>query len=144
VVIDSSEAGQVRPGETLELPVEAGSHVVQIAIDWARSQALDVDVAEGETVHLRCAPNTAQSALAGITYGRGKYVSLWRAPSADSDWSEELLPVPWGRFALLALLLASLGLSLAYGRTVEAVLIALLALVPAVVIVAWVYARIRR
>ena len=44
----------------------------------------------------------------------------------------------------LGLLLAALGIAIAYGRIAEAVIIAMLALVPAAVIGAWIYARRRR
>ena len=117
---------------------------MQIAIDWARSPTITVYVASGETVQLRCAPNTAQPGLYGATLGRAKYVRLWRAETADeSDQVEERLPVPWLRFVTLVLLLAALGFAIAYGRTAEAVIIALLTLVPAAVIVAWAVARLR-
>jgi hypothetical protein len=116
---------------------------VQIAIDWARSPAISVDVARGETVHLRCAPNTAHSPLIGATVGRRKYVLLWRAEDEQAR-VEERLPVPWARFLILGLLLVALAIAIAAGRAVEAVIIAVLALVPAAVIVAWAFARVRR
>jgi hypothetical protein len=145
VVVDSQVVAKMRPAETLDVPVAPGGHSVHIAIDWARSPALSVDVAPGETVDLRCAPNTAQSALIGITVGRGKYVRLWRAEtSAEPERVEEALPVPWLRFVTLGLLLTALGISVAYGRIVDATIVALLALVPASVIGAWIYARKRR
>jgi hypothetical protein len=144
VLVDSKGAGKVSPGETLELPVAPGEHSVQIAIDWARSPTLSVDVGPGETVYLRCAPNTGQSPLVGATVGRGKYVSLWRADSTGEGWSETLLSVPWGRFVMLALLLTAAGIALASGREFEAVIAGVFALLPAIVIVAWLYARIRR
>jgi len=143
ILIDSQEAGKIRPAQTLELPVEPGPHSVQIAIDWARSPEIGVDVARGETVLLRCAPNTAQPALVGITVGRGSYVRLWRAETGEGELDERL-PVPWARLVVLGLLLVALGVAIAYGRIAEAVIIALLALVPAAVIVAWVYARTRK
>jgi hypothetical protein len=116
---------------------------VQIAIDWARSPALGVDVAPGETVHLRCAPNTAQLGLYGATFGRKKYVRLWRA-EGETDLAEERLPVPWLRFVTLGLLLAALWWAISSGHTVDAAAVALLALVPASVIAAWAVARRRR
>jgi hypothetical protein len=82
-----------------------------MAIDWTRSPAVEVEVLPGETIYLRCAPNTAQSPLLGVTVGRGKYVSLWRAGSADPDTTEDRMPFPWIRLALLGLLLAGAGLS---------------------------------
>jgi hypothetical protein len=145
IVVDSHVVGTIRAAQTLDLPVARGAHSVQIAIDWARSPAISVDVAPRKTVHLRCAPNTAQSALIGITVGRRKYIRLWQAETSDErDQAEERLPVPWFRFMMLGLLLAALGIALAYGRIADAVIIAMLALVPASVIGAWTYARTRR
>jgi len=140
VVVDSQAAGKLRRGQTLELPVAPGAHSVQIAIDWARSPAVDVDLAPGETVDLRCAPNTAQPALVGITTGRGKYVRLWR----DGDRVEERLPVPWLRFVTLGLLLAALGIAIAADAVVDAAIVGALALISASIIGAWLYARMRR
>ena len=144
ILVDSQLVAKIRPGQTLDLPVDAREHSVQIAIDWARSPALSFEVAPGETVELRCAPNTAQPGLIGATVGRRKYVRLWRAGKDEPPPAEERLRVPWLRFVTLGVLLAALGFSIAYGRTVEAVAIALLALVPASVITAWAFARRRR
>ena len=140
VVVDSQEAGKLRRGQTLELPVAPGAHSVQIAIDWARSPAVDVDLFPGETVDLRCAPNTAQPALVGITTGRGKYVRLWR----NADRVEERLPVPWLRFVTLGLLLAALGIAIAADAVVDAAIVGALALISASIIGAWLYARMRQ
>jgi hypothetical protein len=117
---------------------------VRIAIAWARSLSLSLEIASGETVHLRCAPNTAQPILAGITFGRGKYVRLWRPEASDeADRVEESLPVPRLRFLTLALLLAALGIAVANGRVVEAALIGLLALAQVALIGAQAIARRR-
>lgn len=140
VVVDSQAAGKVRRGQTLELPVAPGAHSVQIAIDWARSPALDVEVAPGQTVDLRCAPNTAQPALIGITTGRGAYVRLWR----DGDGVEERPPIPWLRFVTLGVLLAALGIAIAAGAVVDAAIVAVLALISASILGARLYARMRR
>jgi hypothetical protein len=140
VVVDSQAVGKIRRGQTLELPVAPGAHSVQIAIDWGRSPALDLDVARGETVDLRCAPNTAQPALRGMTTGRGEYVRLWR----DGDRVEERPPVPWLRFVALVVLLAALGIAIAAGRIVDAAILGALALISASIVGAWLYARMRR
>jgi hypothetical protein len=145
ILLNSKPVGKLRPGQTLDLPVERGHHSVQIAIDWARSPMISVDVGPGETVELRCAPNTAQSPLLSATLGRRKYVRLWRAETPDDpDPAEERRPVPWLRFVTLGVLLAALGLALAQGSLADAVIIALLCLVPAAFIGGWVYARTRR
>jgi hypothetical protein len=117
VVVDSEVAAKIRPGQTVELPVAQGAHSVQIAIDWARSPELGVEVAPGETVELRCAPNIAQSPLVGITVGRARYVSLWRADMGDRAQREELLPVPSGRLVILGLLRAALVVTVPERKT---------------------------
>ncbi|HYZ79579.1 MAG TPA: hypothetical protein VE596_19630 [Gaiellaceae bacterium] len=140
VVVDSEVVGKIRRGETIELSVAPGAHSVQVAIDWARSPAIDIDFAPGETVDLRCAPNTAQPALIGVTAGRGEYVRLWR----DGDRVEERPRVPWLRFVTLAVLLAALAIASAAGRVVDAAIIGVLTLLSASVLAAWAYARMRR
>jgi hypothetical protein len=140
VVVDSEAAGELRRGQTIELPVAPGGHSVQIAIDWGRSPPLDVDVDPGEIVDLRCAPNTGQATLVGITTGRGEYVRLWR----DGDRVEERPRVPWFRFVTLAVLLAALGIAIASGSVVDAAIIGTLALLSAAILGARLYARMRR
>ena len=144
MLVDSEERGSVRPGETLELTVPAGRHSVQMAIDWARSPSLDFDVAPGETVSLRCAPNTAQPGLVGATVGRGKYVSLWRTDGSEPEPGEDVMGFPRARFALLAALLAGAGLAFAYHAPATGFALALFAAVPGVVVAAWALVRIRR
>ena len=131
VVVDSQAVGKIRRGQTLELPVAPGAHSVQIAIDWARSPALevDVDLVPGETVDLRCTPNAARPVLVGIR---------------DGDQVKERPGVPWLRFVTLGLLLAALGIAIANGSVVDAAIIAALALLSASIIGAWLYARVRR
>jgi hypothetical protein len=141
VVVDSQAAGKLRRGQTLELPVAPGSHSVQIAIDWGRSPAIDVDVARGGTVDLRCAPNTAQPMLLGATIGRGEYVRLWRG---DAPVGEERPRVPWFRFVTLGILLAALGIAIASGSVADAAIICVLALLSASILGVRLYVRMRR
>jgi len=115
-----------------------------MAIDWARSRPLAVDLGPGETAELRCAPNTSRSPLIGATFGRADYVRLWHAGGPDDDGPvEERYPFPWLRLLLLGLALAALGVSIARGRVWGAVLLGIVALVPAAVLGAWFYARTR-
>ena len=117
---------------------------MQIAIDWTRSPALSLEVAPGQTIDLRCAPNTAHPILVGITVGRGNYVRLWRAEATDEpDRIEESLPVPRLRLLTVGVLLAAMVITLANGRAAEAAIIALLALTQAAFIGIWAIARRR-
>jgi hypothetical protein len=144
MLVDASQAGTIRPEETLEVPVSPGAHTVQMAIDWTRSPALDVAVPAGETIYLVCAPNTSQSALMGATFGRRKYVSLWQANAENPASAADVMPFPWLRLALLAALLGGVGIAVAHGHPATAAALAAFALFPASVVVAWFYVRTRR
>ena len=76
--------------------------------------------------------------------GRGNYVSLWRTDGSEPDPVEDVMAFPWARFALLAVLLAGAGLAFAHHARVAAVGLAFFAVVPALVVFAWVYVRVRR
>ncbi len=82
VLIDDEHRGTIGRGQTLTLDVAPGRHTVMLKIDWARSQKLNVDVGDGETARLRCAP--AANPLTGLWYstiGRGRYIRLRVAPT---------------------------------------------------------------
>jgi hypothetical protein len=144
ILVDGEKAGWVRPGQTVEVPLAQGAHSVRIAIDWARSPPVEVEIDAGEVVDLHCAPNTGQIGLIGVTFGRGRYVLLWREGAADAPRPfDGRLPVPWLRFLTLGGLLAAVVISIATGRVADAVAIALLALLPASLIVGWIVARAR-
>jgi hypothetical protein len=144
ILVDAQAAGRVRAGQSIDIPTAPGDHVVQIAIDWARSPRVEVSVEQGQVVRLRCAPNTAQPVLIGATVGRGEWVRLWKGETGDAISGPTELPVPWLRLLTLALLLAALAISIAAGRAGDAAAVGLLAIVPASLTVAWLYARSRR
>jgi hypothetical protein len=59
VLVDGAEVGRVANGatETFELP--PGQHVVQLKIDWCRSQAIPVQVPPGGEARVRCRGNAS-------------------------------------------------------------------------------------
>ena len=56
IEVDGQPRGKVRRGETLEIGVSAGRHVVQARIDWTGSRELVVEVAAGSAVTCRVEP----------------------------------------------------------------------------------------
>jgi hypothetical protein len=147
VRLDGSVAAKIRRAETVEMKVPAGTHTVQIAIDWTRSPTRRVEINPGQTVELRCAPNTAIAPLSAITYRRTHYVSLWQPGHTDDvDGAPPLRQqrrTPWLQFVNLVVLLTGLAVSVAEGRTGDAAIIGLLALLPACVIGLWTYDKRR-
>ena len=54
VVVDGERAGSVEMNDTIEIPVEAGRHTVQVR-DGRKSSSTDAfDAAEGQVVAFRC------------------------------------------------------------------------------------------
>jgi hypothetical protein len=63
VTVDAREAGRIKSGATLELPVAAGAHRIQLHLPFSvglargRSKPFDVTVDAGDVVRLVCMPN---------------------------------------------------------------------------------------
>ncbi len=77
VLVDGAEVGKVKRGESVETPVAAGAHLVQMKVDWTRSIPVKVEVADGEQARLSCAPNANPlTILWNITFGRHRYIDL--------------------------------------------------------------------
>ncbi|MGI9022269.1 MAG: hypothetical protein ACR2HV_03335 [Acidimicrobiales bacterium] len=54
VVVDEALAGEVRRGQTTEVPVAPGEHVVRVSIDFEHSREWTVSLAEGDAVRFVC------------------------------------------------------------------------------------------
>jgi hypothetical protein len=54
VVLDGQDAGSVAMNESIELPVSAGSHTVQIHSGRDSSKVVTFTAVDGETVAFRC------------------------------------------------------------------------------------------
>ena len=54
VVVDSERVGSVEMDDTIEIPVEPGSHTLQIRNGRNSSKKVTFDAAEGEVIAFRC------------------------------------------------------------------------------------------
>jgi hypothetical protein len=54
VMVDGQRAGSLDMNDTIEIPVEAGRHVLQIRSGRNASRKRTFEVAEGQTVAFRC------------------------------------------------------------------------------------------
>jgi hypothetical protein len=54
VVVDGARIGSVELNDTIEIPVEAGSHTLQVRNGRNSSRVRSFDAAEGEIVAFRC------------------------------------------------------------------------------------------
>jgi hypothetical protein len=79
VAVDDEVVGSVRRGEDRVFDVTPGRHRVRLHIDWARSEPVEVDVAEGAEVRLTCRGRNPLLALYFATVARNRYVVLERA-----------------------------------------------------------------
>jgi hypothetical protein len=77
VLIDGTEVGKIKEGETESYPVTPGSHDVVLKIDWATSPTVTVDVAPGASAKLRTRPNgNALTAIFYAFFARKTYLTL--------------------------------------------------------------------
>jgi hypothetical protein len=73
--IDGAEAGEIRSGETLRVPLASGMHRVGLSLDWCTSPELQLS---GDQDHvLRCAAG-GNSLMAGIDviFRPNRYIAL--------------------------------------------------------------------
>jgi hypothetical protein len=56
ILVDGTELGTIKNGETVSLPIQPGRHEVKLKIDWAYSPPLEIDAPPGGTVKLRARP----------------------------------------------------------------------------------------
>jgi hypothetical protein len=75
VNVDGEPTATVRRGDAVTIPVSSGAHRVRLTIDWCRSPDLDVYVAAGEELRIRCwSRANPLFALYWITLGRHRYI----------------------------------------------------------------------
>ena len=77
VLVDDREAGSVKWGQTIDLPVEPGEHRLRLKIDWTGSPTIPFNVSEGEVAEFLCRPR--RSAALAI-------VSVIRSIGHRDDW----------------------------------------------------------
>jgi hypothetical protein len=77
--IDGAERGRLRGGNELRVEVEPGEHEVFTKMDWARSAALTVTVADGETVALDCRSRRTAVAVVLSLVRPGRVFTVSRA-----------------------------------------------------------------
>lgn len=77
VVLDGLVVGKLKKGESVTLDTSPGDHELHLAIDWACSPKLDLELSAGQETHVRCWP-AANPWLASYwtTFGRARYIAI--------------------------------------------------------------------
>jgi hypothetical protein len=95
ILVDGTSAGQIRNGQTIEIPITAGQHTLQIRslhivnrrLGLA-SPTITVDINDDETATYMCQPGPFTKALgrwaACLTGDRTKWITLERPSSPDA------------------------------------------------------------
>jgi hypothetical protein len=77
ILLDGGVLGAVKRGQSLDYEIGPGRHKVQLKIDWARSPAIEVDVAAGEEAVIRCWPRANPlRAVYWMTLGRKRWIGI--------------------------------------------------------------------
>ena len=77
VVLDGDTVGRVKRGETVTVQADVGQHELHLAIDWARSPSIELELAEDDERIIRCWPNAKPLlALYFMTFGRRRWIGI--------------------------------------------------------------------
>jgi hypothetical protein len=57
ILIDGVEIGRVGNGATQDFQITSSPHQLMIKVDWGRSNIVDFDIGEGQTVRIVCGSN---------------------------------------------------------------------------------------
>jgi hypothetical protein len=72
--INSSKVATIKAGATTEHSVSEGKHVIQLKIDWACSNELEIDATSKQTIELVCGNSMKGWHLLLSLF----YISIWR------------------------------------------------------------------
>lgn len=67
-LVDGTQHAKIAHGQTVRLDVPAGRHSVEAKLDWKKTPALELDIAEGETAEVRMAPGPIVNIFRPSTY----------------------------------------------------------------------------
>lgn len=85
VIIDDQKIGAIKPGETEVFSFPPGSHQLQLKIDWASSEKLQVDLGDDDQVKFVCTPRVKEDGVTMViglkmiywlTFGCRRYIDL--------------------------------------------------------------------
>lgn len=80
VFVDGQEVAHVKNGASVEVPLPAGRHRIQLGVDWCRSPELEVNAIAGAPTVIECGPNANPlTALLYASFFRNSY--LWVKPA---------------------------------------------------------------
>jgi hypothetical protein len=88
VVLDGQKIAGIRDGETKEIPVSAGEHLLSLKIDWCGSKTIKFLVADGDTATFYAKSNLGGAkvflALWYVFFDRHSYLLIEPAASQVS------------------------------------------------------------
>ena len=74
--MDNQEIDEIKDGEIKTINVSPGKHILIAKIDWCQSNALELNINEGENRKVSLKGTNPFSALYYITFGRNSYLKL--------------------------------------------------------------------
>src|SRR5262245_59258051 len=82
IVVDDIQVAMIKAGERVEINLPIGRHQVFAAIDWARSNSIEIDVLPGRCHHLEVGSNlSGWRLLLAIAYA-----TIWRQQYLYRIW----------------------------------------------------------
>jgi hypothetical protein len=82
IILDDTEIGRIRAGESLSFDVDSGDHQLSLKIDWGASQTLTFATIENKVIEFGCEPLGGDAGALAAVQGS---IDLWRIPSGYAD-----------------------------------------------------------
>ncbi len=79
--VDGTPCGDLKPGQSVAIDVEPGSHIVRALISWTGSPRREVSLGPGDEVHLRVEPAGTPAQALWQIIGRTRYLRITAEPS---------------------------------------------------------------
>jgi hypothetical protein len=77
VLLDDKVVGRIKRGESITLQTDPGHHELHLAIDYARSPSVELELSSDQRIDIRCWPRANMlTAPYWTTLGRLRYIGI--------------------------------------------------------------------
>jgi hypothetical protein len=76
VIIDGTDVGRLKAGESAEFDVAPGEREVFLKLDWVRSRSINVSLSPGQRIGISCRSPSIASLPLALTVNRRNYITL--------------------------------------------------------------------
>ena len=76
ILLDGTEIGKIKDGESKTFPIQPGKHQLKAKIDWCSSNEITLNILEGKVKKISLNGTNPLLSLYYITFGMNKYLNI--------------------------------------------------------------------